>query len=191
MLVNGNLTNLIPAGAVTTLNGVSSPDPTQASLTNLPGVSVNKAFNPSQVLTGQAATLAITIVNTSLVPVVNMGVADNLPGALPNGLEIANPANATNTCGGTFTATPGTQNLQLTGGGLAAAGSAGDTCIVSVDVISTGPGVYVNTISGWGVDCKWRRDEQQSYNRYPYCECWIAADRLEQNDQYQQPTVHI
>ena len=37
MAVNGNLTNRIPAGAVTTFNGVSSTQPTEASLTNLPG----------------------------------------------------------------------------------------------------------------------------------------------------------
>jgi hypothetical protein len=37
MTVNGNLTNIIPANAVTTLNGASNPDPVEASLTNLPG----------------------------------------------------------------------------------------------------------------------------------------------------------
>ena len=146
MTVNGNRTNRIPAGAVTTFNGVSNPDPTEASLTNLPGVSVNKTFNPAQVLTNQPSTLTITIRNTSNVPVVDMGVADNLPGTLPDGLEVANPANASTTCGGTLTANPGSQNIQLTGGGLAALGLAGDSCIVIVDVLSTRPGVYLNTI---------------------------------------------
>jgi uncharacterized repeat protein (TIGR01451 family) len=146
MTVNGNRTNRIPAGAVTTFNGVSNPDPTEASLTNLPGVSVNKTFNPAQVLTSQPSTLTITIRNTSNVPVVNMGLADNLPGTLPDGLEVANPANGTNTCGGTLTALPGAQTIQLSGGGLAALGSPGDTCVVSVSVLSTRPGVYLNTI---------------------------------------------
>ena len=142
MQVNGNLTNRIPAGAVTTLNGVSSLFPTEASLTNLPGVSVSKLFNPAQVLTGQASTLTITIRNTSSIPVVNMGVADNLPGALPSGLEVASPPNSNTTCGGTLTANPGSQTIQLTGGGL----SGNASCTVSVDVISRQPGVYVNTI---------------------------------------------
>ena len=146
MNVNGNLTNRIPAGSVTTFNGVSNADPTQASLTNLPGVSVTKSFNPAQVLTSQPSTLTITIRNTSNVPVVNMGLADNLPGTLPDGLEVANPANATNNCGGTLTAVPGAQTIQLSGGGLAALGSPGDSCIITVDVISTRPGTYVNTI---------------------------------------------
>lgn len=151
MTVNGNRTNRIPAGAVTTFNGVSNPDPTEASLTNLPGVSVNKTFNPAQVLTNQPSTLTITIRNTSNVPVVDMGVADNLPGTLPDGLEVANPANASTTCGGMLTATPGSQNIQLNGGGLAALGSAGDSCVVVVDVISTRPGVYLNTIPAGAV----------------------------------------
>ncbi len=142
MQVNGNLTNRIPAGAVTTLNGVTSQFPTEASLTNLPGVSVSKSFNPSQVLSGEASTLTITIRNTSSIPVVNMGLADNLPGALPAGLEVANPPNDANTCGGTLTAVPGSQTIQLTGGGLGGNAS----CTVTVDVISTQPGVYVNTI---------------------------------------------
>ena len=146
MNVNGNLTNRIPAGAVTTFNGVSNPDPTEASLTNLPGVSVTKSFNPAQVLTNQPSTLTITIRNTSNVPVVNMGLADNLPGTLPDGLEVANPANASNSCGGTLTATPGSQTIQLSGGGLTALGSPGDSCVITVDVISTRPGTYVNTI---------------------------------------------
>ena len=146
MNVNGNLTNRIPAGAVTTFNGVSNPDPTEASLTNLPGVSVTKSFNPSQVLTSQPSTLTITIRNTSNVPVVNMGLADNLPGTLPDGLEVANPANASNSCGGALTAVPGAQTIQLSGGGLTALGTPGDNCVITVDVISTRPGTYVNTI---------------------------------------------
>ncbi|MBE7435823.1 MAG: sortase [Anaerolineales bacterium] len=146
MNVNGNLTNRIPAGAVTTFNGVSNPDPTEASLTNLPGVSVSKTFNPAQVLTNQASVLTITIANTGNVPVVNMGLVDNLPGTLPDGLEVANPSNAFTDCGGLLTALPGSQTVQLTGGGLTALGNPGDSCLIRVDVISTRPGVYINTI---------------------------------------------
>lgn len=146
MNVNGNLTNRIPTGVVTTFNGVSNPDPTEASLTNLPGVSVSKTFNPAQVLTNQATVLTISIANTSNVPVVNMGLVDNLPGTLPDGLEVANPSNAFTDCGGVLTAVPGSQAVQLTGGGLTALGNPGDSCIIRVDVISTRPGVYINTI---------------------------------------------
>jgi len=142
MEVNGNRINQIPAGAVTTFNGVSNPLPVQASLTNLPGVSVQKAFNPDPVIVNERSTLTITIRNTNNIPVVNISLNDNLPGTLPAGLQIANPPNASNTCGGTLTANAGDQIISLTGGGLA--GNA--TCVVTVDVTSTTPGVYVNTI---------------------------------------------
>lgn len=142
MEVNGNRTNRIPAGAVTTFNGVSNPDPTEASLTNLPGVSVSKVFDPNPIVIGEAATLTITIRNTSNIPVVNMGLIDNLPGNLPEGLIIADPANATNTCGGSLTAEPGAQTITLAGGGL----DGNATCTVAVNVTSTRSGVYVNTI---------------------------------------------
>ncbi|HAV76569.1 MAG TPA: hypothetical protein DCX53_04355 [Anaerolineae bacterium] len=147
MNVNGNRTNRIPAGAVTTTNGTSSTQATEASLTNLPGVSVNKVFNPNPVQINQSSTLSIIISNTSTIPVVNMGINDNLPGTLPDGLEVANPSNASNTCGGTLTATPGSQTISLVGGGLA--GSA--VCQIDVDVVSTRPGVYVNTIPAGGL----------------------------------------
>lgn len=142
MEVNGNRINQIPAGAVTTTNGVSNPLPVQASLTNLPGVSVHKAFDPDPVIVNQSSTLTITIRNTSNIPVVNMGLNDNLPGTLPDGLQVADPPNISNTCGGTLTATPSAQVISLSGGGLAGNAS----CVIKVDIMSTRPGVYINTI---------------------------------------------
>ncbi len=142
MSVNGNRINQIPAGAVTTTNGVSNPLPVQASLTNLPGVSVHKSFDPDPVIINQSSTLTITIRNTSSIPVVNMGLNDNLPGTLPDGLQVANPPNIVNTCGGTLTANPGDQVISLSGGGLAGDSS----CVIRVDIMSTRPGVYINTI---------------------------------------------
>jgi len=142
MNINGNRTNRIPVGAVTTFNGVSSPDPAEASLTNLPGASVSKVFTPNPILAGSVSTLTITIQNTSAIPLSGMELSDGLPGTLPAGLEIANPSNLTNTCNGTVTAAPGTQTIQLVGGTLAGNLS----CAISVSVTSTIPGSYLNTI---------------------------------------------
>lgn len=146
MEVNGNRTNRIPAGAVTTFNGVSSTQPTEASLTNLPGVGITKVFNPNPVQVNDIVTLTLTISNTSNIPVVNMGVNDNLPGILPAGLAVANPPGVTNTCGGTVTANPGDQVITLFGGGLAGVGNPGSTCQITVNVTTSQPGAYVNTI---------------------------------------------
>lgn len=147
MNVNGNRTNRIPAGAVTTFNGVSSAQPTEASLTNLPGVSVNKVFSPNPIQVNETAVLTLTITNTSDIPVVNMGLTDNLPGNLPAGLFVADPANLANTCNGTATANPGDQVVQLSGGSLAGNSS----CFISVNVTTSQPGAYVNTIPAGGL----------------------------------------
>jgi LPXTG-site transpeptidase (sortase) family protein len=144
MAVNGNLTNLIPAGAVTTFNGVSSTQPTEASLTNLPGASVTKSFNPNAIFAGGYSILTITIQNTSNIPLVDMALTDNLPGTLPAGLEIAGalaPA-PVNACGGTLSAPFGSQTIALTGGSLAG----NSDCTITVSVTSNTPGTYVNTI---------------------------------------------
>jgi LPXTG-site transpeptidase (sortase) family protein len=144
MTVNGNLTNIIPANAVTTLNGASNPDPAEASLTNLPGASVNKVFSSNTITAGSYSLLTITIQNTGNVSLSGMGLKDTLPGTLPAGLVIANPPAPapTNNCGGTLSAVAGTQIIQLTNGSLAASSA----CSFAVSVTGNKPGSYQNTI---------------------------------------------
>jgi LPXTG-site transpeptidase (sortase) family protein len=142
MTVNGNLTNTIGAGAVTTVQGASNPQAAAASLTNLPGASVSKVFSPNPIAAGLGnfSLLTITIQNTSNIPLDGMGLDDNLPA----GLQIAaSPAPApVNNCGGSLTAVTGTQFIQLTGGSLAASAS----CTIVVAVTSATPGSYQNSI---------------------------------------------
>jgi LPXTG-site transpeptidase (sortase) family protein len=144
MIVNGNLTNIIPANAVTTLNGASNPDPAEASLTNLPGASVSKFFSSNPIAAGSYSLLTITIQNTGNVALSGMGLKDTLPGTLPAGLVIANPPAPapTNTCGGALLALAGTQIIELTNGSLVASSS----CSIVVTVTGNTPGTYQNTI---------------------------------------------
>jgi LPXTG-site transpeptidase (sortase) family protein len=138
--VNGNLTNTIPAGAITTDNGVTNADPAEATLTNLPGASVGKFFSPNPIPSGSFSLLTITILNTGNIGLTGLGLSDSLPA----GLTIAGgsaPA-PVNNCGGTFTAVAGTQLVQLTGGSLAGNAS----CTMVVAVTGSTPGDYQNTI---------------------------------------------
>ena len=140
MTVNGNLTNVIGPGAVRTDQGVTNPREVQASLTNLPGASVSKAFDPSFIPANSYSILTITIQNTGNIELVEMGVIDELP----NGLVIAGgsaPA-PSNGCGGTLTAVPGTRPIELTDGILAGSSS----CVITVPVTGSAPGDYINTI---------------------------------------------
>ena len=82
------------------------------------------------------STLTLTLVNrnaTAINPV-------NLTDALPSGMTIASTPNATNTCGGTLTATAGSGSVQLSGGILAAAPSTGSSivsCTITVNVTAS------------------------------------------------------
>jgi LPXTG-site transpeptidase (sortase) family protein len=142
MTVNGNLTNVIDPGAVTSFSGASNPDPAAASLTNLPGASITKAFAPHTIRPGAVASLTFTIQNTGTVPLTGMGFTDTLPGDPPVGLVIANSPASDNHCGGTLTADPGTQRIALTNGTLALNAS----CTIVVSVTGDVEGSYTNTI---------------------------------------------
>ena len=140
MTVNGNLTNTIPAGAVTTTNGVTNADPVAASLTNLPGASVSKSFSPNPIAAGSYSALTITVLNTGNIGLTGMGVSDSLPA----GLAIAGgsaPA-PVNNCGGTLTAVSGTQLIELVNGVLAGSAS----CTMVVSITGSAAGDYQNTI---------------------------------------------
>jgi LPXTG-site transpeptidase (sortase) family protein len=140
MNVNGNLTNTIPAGAVTTQQGASNPEPAEATLTNLAGASVGKFFAPNPVAVGAYSLLTVTIRNTGTLPLTGMGLIDNLPA----GLAIASPPAPApvNNCGGTLTALSGSQVIQLTDGVLAPASD----CTMVVAVVGASPGEYENII---------------------------------------------
>jgi uncharacterized repeat protein (TIGR01451 family) len=146
MNVNGNLTNTIAAEAVTSFNGAKNDEPAATTLTNLPGVSAIKYFDPPTLLgePGQYSLLTIEIENRTNIPLNGMGVIDNLPGILPAGLYIAgSPAPAPTTdCGGTLDAAIGAQSIELSGGSL----DSYEKCTIEVPVFSTVSGEYINII---------------------------------------------
>ena len=140
MTVNGNLTNTIPAGAISTTEGATNADPVEATLTNLPGASVSKYFSPNPIAAGSHSLLTITIQNTGNIALTGLGLSDSLPA----GLEIAGggaPA-PVNNCGGSFTAIAGTQLIQLSNGALAGSSA----CTMVVSITGDNPGAYQNTI---------------------------------------------
>jgi hypothetical protein len=132
-------------GDLTSSEGNSGP--AAADLTvdaTYPGFS--KSFAPANVLLGGRSTLTFTIDNTlnveSQVPfLTNLTFVDSLP----VGLEVAGPANVINTClvSGIVTAAPGSSQISLSGAAVAA----GNSCTISVDVVSTGVGKLENTTS--------------------------------------------
>ena len=107
---------------------------------------INKSFTPISISSGGVSRLNVNIYNPNSFPLNNASWTDNLVGVQP-GLTIANPANITNSCGGTVTAVPGATTLSLSGGTVAAqAGVTPGQCSVGIDVTSTTAGNLINTI---------------------------------------------
>lgn len=117
------------SGDLTSSAGNSGP--AVATLTieaGLPGFA--KSFGPDMVQLGGTSTLTFLVDNT-----VNESTAFSLAFTddLPPGLEITDPADISNGCGGTLTAPAGGSTISLVSGSV----GAGASCTISVDVTAT------------------------------------------------------
>jgi CSLREA domain-containing protein/uncharacterized repeat protein (TIGR01451 family) len=133
----GSYTNV--TGNVTSTNGGSGNTAT-ALLTVGTGPSATKSFNPASVPQGGNSTLTIAIVNPNAGLALS-GVA--FTDSLPSGMVLASSPAASNTCGGSVTATGGASSLSLSGGSIAASAS----CAVSVAVQGNTVGALTNSVS--------------------------------------------
>jgi uncharacterized repeat protein (TIGR01451 family) len=141
--VVGNYLNTIPANTVTTTQGAKNPAPATApiAISNAPGVTLTKAFNPVSILPGGTSVLTISIADTATGAVSLTGM--NLTDTLPTNITVATTPAASTTCGsGTVTATAGATSVALVNGGV----TAGTTCTITVTVTGTTAGNYTNTI---------------------------------------------
>lgn len=131
--VSGELTSDLGSGGTATADLVVATD--------RPGFT--KAFSPDTILFGERSTLTFTIDNTANNDdATNLAFSDNLPG----GMVVADPPNASNTCGGTLSASAGSSVISLSGFlPNAATVSAGSTCTISVDVEGSSVGLLGNT----------------------------------------------
>ena len=145
----GNVTNTIPMGAVTSFEGPTNAT-FSAQINRLTGANVVKGFSPSTIPNNGTSLLTITVRNYTASALNNIGFTDTLPA----GMTIANPAQpafnasdcqfATSTIASGFsvTATAGTNSIGVSGGSLVAApNSANPTqCTVRVNVTATNGG---------------------------------------------------
>ncbi len=146
MTVNGNRTNTIPIGAVSTTNGATNKTATSASLTNLASVSVSKSFEPNPVAAGLEtySVLTIEIRTTESVAITGLGLIDTLPTGLQVADYVSGPApGPTNACGGSLSAPIGSTTIQLSNGGL---GVGFANCLMTIPVTGAEPGDYTNNI---------------------------------------------
>jgi uncharacterized repeat protein (TIGR01451 family) len=140
--IAGNLTNTIQIGAVSSFQGASNTQVAEATLTNLPGLGVSKAFSPSSVSPGGTTRLIITVNNADAIPITGIAFTDTLPA----GLTIASTPNNSTTCTAGSTSTT-VADISLSGATL----TANSSCTVGVDVIVGALGTYINTIPPGGL----------------------------------------
>ncbi|HRQ64033.1 MAG TPA: hypothetical protein PKZ76_04080, partial [Xanthomonadaceae bacterium] len=105
-----------------------SQSPGDASTFDPEDAGFAKRFIPSTIGADGVATLRFTISNPNPIDVEGYRFTDNLPGAM----VVANPANASSTCGGTLTALPGSAVIEFEDGAIGANGTC--TILVSVTV---------------------------------------------------------
>ena len=101
----------------------------------------SKVFTPDVIGPGSVSTLTFTITNNTESPVTSLAFTDVLPG-VPGAMTIANPANATTTCGAAsvLVAPDGGGTITFTDGTL----GDGESCTITVDVTASTPGTYTN-----------------------------------------------
>ena len=138
-----NVTDASAGTAVNTTGPISSNESgnggsASASLSVVAPPSISKAFNPTSIPVNGTSTLTLSITNPNAAQSLS-GVA--FTDTFPAGMTIASPSSASNTCGGTLTATTGANSINLAGGTIAA----GSACSISVSVTDNTVGSANNT----------------------------------------------
>jgi len=96
-----------------------------------------EAYTPNTTILNQNVVLSFQFTNPNpTIALTGVSVVD----VFPTGLVISTPAGVVNTCGGTVTAAAGSNFITLIGASVAA----GANCTLSLDIIATAAGIYVN-----------------------------------------------
>ncbi|MCB1051457.1 MAG: DUF11 domain-containing protein [Acidobacteria bacterium] len=120
-------------GDLTSSLGNSGPASAPIRVSDLP--LFYSYFSPDLVLPGEETTLFFVIDNLQgFIPFSSLAFSNTLP----PGLTITNAIG--NDCGGTLVAVTGSNQIDFSGGSV----PAGSTCMVMVNVVADGPGVYSN-----------------------------------------------
>lgn len=104
------------------------------------GTNLNAVFSSSSTNVNTPVNLEVSIVNTELSTVSSLGYQL----ALPSGLVI-DSGSQTNSCGGTVTASSGTNSISLSGGSVDGASN----CVVSIPVVAETAGTYAISASSF------------------------------------------
>ena len=131
---DGNMTNTIASGDVTTANGATNPLAGTATLYNSPGAYIVKTFYNIDA-NGHTADMKVVITNDYSYKITGIRFTD----PLPTGMTLVSAA--ADQCNGTVSTT--SDSLTLTGGSL----NAGESCEVDASVQTISAGSFENCIA--------------------------------------------
>ena len=141
--ITGTYTNTIPAGGVTTFEGVTNENPVSATVVVTNPPTVSKQFTPGVIPAGGTSTLTISLGNLNASPMTLTANFDDVLPTVPGQISVANPANLATTCGGTApVAAPGATSVRLPINATIPAGG----CTITVNVTGSVPGNHINSI---------------------------------------------
>ena len=140
--VSGTYTNTIPAGAVTSNEGVSNETPTRAELIVSTPPTVSKQFSPAVIPPNGVSRLSIVITNDNAATMTLSSNFDDVLPIAPGQISLTATPGMTTTCGGTVDALPNATSVRLRSGGSIPAGG----CTIDVNVTGFAAGVHTNNI---------------------------------------------
>lgn len=135
------LDNIVAAGAIGNVRGLSSPSFHQQVQVKQP-ISLAKSFTPSTIPVNAPSTMKIVVTNNGGAALTNAGFVDNFPAGLV-GTGGAASVTCTSGINGTVTVDAGLDKVTLAGATIAANGG---TCTVEVPVTSATEGAYKNEL---------------------------------------------
>jgi uncharacterized repeat protein (TIGR01451 family) len=139
----GGITNYIPAGAISTDQGLSNSGQATTSLTTQSNIGVAKQFTPDVIKSSERSRLRITFYNPTTLPMADLALTDTLPA----NMTVPSGPNQVTTCSGATITNPATDQVGISGGSLpASSGGTASSCYLETDVVVSAEGDYINTI---------------------------------------------
>lgn len=140
--IAGTYVNTIPAGAISSFEGITNDEVTSAKLIVSSPPTISKDLTPASIPSGGTSRLNIYIENKNATAMtLTSAFVDNLP-TLPGAMLIAATPNLATTCPGVVSANAGSSTITYMNGSQIPAGG----CTISVDVTATAAGKYNNNI---------------------------------------------
>jgi LPXTG-site transpeptidase (sortase) family protein len=163
---DGNMTNTIASGDVTTTNGATNPLAGTATLYNSPGAYIVKTFYNID-SNGHTADMKVVITNDYSYKITGIRFTD----PFPTGMTLVSAA--ASQCNGTVTTTA--NSLTITGGSL----NAGESCEVDASIQTTSAGSFENCIADGAMEID-QKDSSGNVitNHGKACDTLVTTDEV-------------